>query len=167
MANKFTRGASIPGSAPEPLPEDMRFEHSDVNTGGTLLAGLSVLVGIWIIVGLLYFYFAWLAHERAISSPPPLPVEAHVNPLPPEPRLQSSPRKDLKAMRAREDWELNHYYWIDQDKGAVAIPIERAMQILAQRGIPQQKAPANLQLSVPEAGTRQTGFEGKVEPEPQ
>jgi hypothetical protein len=69
-------------------------------------------------------------------------------------------------MRAHEDWELNHYSWIDKQKGSVAIPIERAIQILAQRGIAPQKAPANLQLSVPQAGTRLTGFEGKVEPEP-
>jgi hypothetical protein len=86
--------------------------------------------------------------------------------MPPEPRLQESPRQDLKAMRAQEDWELNHYFWMDKNKGTVAIPIERAMEILAQRGIPPQKQPPGLVLSQPQAGTRQTGFEGKVEPEP-
>jgi hypothetical protein len=80
--------------------------------------------------------------------------------------LQESPRLDLKAMRAREDWELNHYSWVDKANGKVAIPIERAMQLLVQRGIPPQKTPPNVALSVPQAGTRETGFEGKVEPEP-
>ncbi len=166
MANNVTRGVGLSEPAPEPRREDIGFEHSDVNTRGTLITVISVLVGVWIFSALVYACFALLAHERAISSPPPLPIEAHGNPMPPEPRLQSSPRQDLKTMRAHEDWELNHYYWIDKDKGTVAIPIERAMAILAQRGIPPQKAPANLQLSVPQAGTRQTGFEGKVEPEP-
>jgi hypothetical protein len=69
-------------------------------------------------------------------------------------------------MRAREDWTLNHYSWIDKPGGIVAIPIDRAIQIVAQRGIPPQKAPANLKLSQPQAGTRLTGFEGKTEPEP-
>jgi hypothetical protein len=69
-------------------------------------------------------------------------------------------------MRAREDWELSHYYWIDKAKGEVAIPIERAMAILAARGVPPQKQPPGLELSQPEAGTRETGFEGKVAPEP-
>jgi hypothetical protein len=55
---------------------------------------------------------------------------------------------------------------VDKQKGIVALPIDRAIQIVAQRGIPPQKAPANLQLSQPQAGTRLTGFEGKVEPEP-
>jgi hypothetical protein len=86
--------------------------------------------------------------------------------MPPEPRLQQSPSRDLKAMRAREDWQLNHYSWVDPAKGLVSIPIERAIEIVAQRGIPPQTAPANLKLSQPAAGTRLTGFEGKVEPEP-
>jgi hypothetical protein len=152
--------------ADEPRHDTIHFEHSDLDARGTLITGIGVLVGMWIIVALLYFYFAFLAHERAKTSPPPLPIELHGNPMPPEPRLQESPRQDLKAMRAREDWDLNHYVWVDKANGKVAIPIERAMQLLAQQGIPPQKTPPNLALSVPQAGTRETGFEGKVEPEP-
>lgn len=157
MANEPVRG--------EPQHDDTRFEKSDFNTRGAFIAGVSVLVGIWIISALIYFYFAYLAHHRAAVSPPPLPAELHGNPIPPQPRLQQSPRQDLKAMRAREDWELNHYFWVDKPKGTVAIPIERAMDILAARGIPPQKRPPNLVLSQPQAGTRETGFERKAEPE--
>ncbi len=152
--------------ANEPRHQDIHFEKSDLNARGVFITGVCVLVGMWIIVALIHFYFAYLEHHRAEVSPPPLPVELHGNPMPPEPRLQESPRQDLKAMRAREDWQLNHYFWVDKTKGMVAIPIERAMGIIAQRGIPPQKQPANLVLSQPQAGTRQTGFEGKVEPEP-
>lgn len=146
--------------------EENDFEASDIDARHTFITGISVLVGIWVVICLLYFVFTFLARHRAEVSPPPLPIEAHGNPLPPEPRLQPSPHKDLKAMRAREDWELNHYFWVDEAKGSIAIPIERAMQIVAARGIPPQKQPPNLVLSQPQAGTRQTGFEGKVEPEP-
>lgn len=146
--------------------EETRFEPSDINPRGTLITGIALLVGMWIIVSLLYFLFAYLIHHEAAVSPPPLPIEAHGNPMLPYPRLQSSPAKDLKTLRTREDWELNHYFWIDKSKGIVAIPIQRAMDILVARGIPPQKQPPNLVLSQPQAGTRQTGFEGKVEPEP-
>jgi len=151
----------------KPGNEEIDFEASDIDARHTFITGVSALIGIWVVIALVYFLFTYLAHERAISSPPPLPIEARGNPMPPEPRLQESPRRDLKAMRAREDWELNHYFWVDQKKGTVAIPIERAMDILAARGIPPQKQAPNLVLSQPEAGTRQTGFEGKVAPEPQ
>lgn len=151
----------------KPGNEEIDFEASDIDARHTFITGVSVLIGISVVIALVYFLFTYLAHERSISSPPPLPIEAHGNPMPPEPRLQASPYKDLKAMRTRENWELSHYFWVDKVKGTVAIPIERAMDILATRGIPPQKQPSNLVLSQPEAGTRQTGFEGKVEPEPQ
>lgn len=158
MANKIT--------AEEPRHEDVQFEHTDWNPRVTISIIVGVLVGVWITTALVYMYFAYLAHNRAESSPPPLPIEAHGNPPPPEPRIQQSPRQDLKAMRATEDWKLNHYSWVDKQKGVVAIPITRAMEIIAQRGIPPQKQRPGLVLSQPQAGTRLTGFEGKVEPEP-
>jgi hypothetical protein len=168
--------ASAAGAAPasppvgaregEALNHDVDYERSDIDARGTFITGASWLIGVWVFVGLIYFLFAHFAHERAINSPPPLPIEAHGNPLPPEPRLQAAPRKDLQRLRERANWELGHYYWVDKSKGKVAIPIERAMDILAARGIPPQKQPPNLVLSQPEAGTRQTGFEGKVAPEP-
>lgn len=151
---------------PELRNEEIDFEGSDIDVRHTFITAVSVLIGIWVVIALVYFLFTYLAHARAISSPPPLPIQAHGNPMPPEPRLQPSPYKDLKAMRAREDWELTHYFWVDHAKGTVAIPIERAIDMLATRGIPPQKQAANLVLSQPQAGTRETGFEGKVAPEP-
>jgi hypothetical protein len=150
----------------EPRNQDVHFERTDwsIRISGSIIVG--TLLGVWIISGFVYLYFAYLAHNRAVSSPSPLPIEVRSNPMPPEPRLQASPREDLKAMRTREDWTLTHYSWIDKQKGIVEIPINSAIQIVAQRGIPPQKQPANLVLSQPQAGTRLTGFEGKVEPEP-
>ncbi len=152
--------------ASEPRHEDIHFERTDIFARGVLITGISVLGGLWVIFGVVYLCFLLLAHHRAEVSPPPLPIEAHGNPMPPEPRLQESPRQDLKAMRKSEDWQLTHYSWVDKSKGIVAIPIERAIDILAQQGIPPQPKPPNVVLSQPQAGTRLTGFEGKVEPEP-
>jgi len=146
--------------------ERIRFEHSDINARGTFLTGIGVLVGTWISVGIIFLIFTWLAHRSARLSAPPLPLAIHGQPLPPEPRLQTSPHEDLKAYLARENWELTHYHWVDKDKGIAAIPIEDAIRIVAQRGIPPQKTPPNPTLTPPQEGTRSTGFEGKVEPEP-
>ena len=56
--------------------------------------------------------------------------------LPPMPRLQSAPITDLKDMRAAEEQILNGYGWVDQANGVVRIPIDRAIDLLAQRGLP-------------------------------
>lgn len=151
---------------PEPIHPDVLFEHSDISAKGVVITGICVLGGTWIIVCLTYFYFHFLADHRAKVSPPPLAIAAHGDPIPPAPRIQASPRQDLLQFRAYEDSVLNHYAWVDKRKQVVRIPIERAMEIIAQKGIPPQKAPASLQLFEPRAGTRLTGFEGKVEPEP-
>jgi hypothetical protein len=55
------------------------------------------------------------------------------------PRLQSAPIGDLKDMKAAEDKILNGYGWIDQQHGLVRIPIDRAIDLLAQRGLPARQ----------------------------
>ena len=142
------------------------FEQSDIHARSVVLAGAGLLVAIWIIVVLLHFVFAFFANYRAQASPRPSPLAATQNLQPLAPLLQVSPRMDLKDLRAYEDWKLDHYSWADRQNGIVEIPIDRAMEIIAARGIPPQKTPADLKLSPPTAGTRRTGFEGKVEPEP-
>jgi hypothetical protein len=54
----------------------------------------------------------------------------------PKPNLELDPHTDLVALRRREDSELESYGWIDRKSGMVRIPIDRAMDLLAQRGLP-------------------------------
>jgi len=60
---------------------------------------------------------------------------------PPEPRLQGQPVKDLAEMRGEEDEALTTYGWVDPAAGVVRIPIERAMDLVIERGLPA-RAPA-------------------------
>src|SRR5580700_9830606 len=54
----------------------------------------------------------------------------------PTPRLQADDgNEDLVNLHAREDLLLDHYSWVDQSQGKVRIPIERAMELIAQRGL--------------------------------
>lgn len=55
----------------------------------------------------------------------------------PTPQLQMDDgNQDLADLHAREDLLLDHYTWVNQQQGAVRIPIEQAMQLIAQRGLP-------------------------------
>jgi hypothetical protein len=58
----------------------------------------------------------------------------------PEPRLEVKPGGDLKTVRAQEDAILKSYGWVDADKGIVRIPIDRAIEIVAERGLPARAA---------------------------
>ncbi len=61
----------------------------------------------------------------------------------PTPRLQEDDgNQDIADLHEREDLLLDNYSWVDRSKGTVRIPIERAMELIAQRGLPvAQTAP--------------------------
>jgi hypothetical protein len=62
----------------------------------------------------------------------------------PTPRLQADDgNEDLVNLHAREDLLLDHYSWVDQSQGKVRIPIERAMELIAQRGLPVAAQPVS------------------------
>ena len=59
----------------------------------------------------------------------------------PAPRLLTDDgNQDVADLHLREDLLLNNYSWADQAQGKVRIPIERAMELLAARGLPVASA---------------------------
>jgi hypothetical protein len=61
----------------------------------------------------------------------------------PTPRLQTDDGyQEISDMHAKEDLLLDNYSWVDQGKGQVRIPIERAMELIAERGLPVAPAAA-------------------------
>ncbi len=116
----------------------LAHERSDVNVRGivTFAAGLFVIaVVVHVLVWWLFTYFAVRAERM---QPPPAPLAASRPQLPPEPRLQTAPLRDLQEMRAAEEAILHSYGWVDRQAGVVRIPIERAMQLLAERNLPSR-----------------------------
>jgi hypothetical protein len=60
----------------------------------------------------------------------------------PTPRLQGDDgNQDTADLHAREDLLLDNYSWVDRSKGTVRIPIDRAMELIAQRGLPVAQPP--------------------------
>ena len=109
-------------------------ETSDANIRDLIIfgVGLSLLVIAGLLVsGAVFHYF--VGHQGL--GPPASPFE-NVRMLPPEPRLQVAAPKDLEQYKAAQDEILNNYGWVDQQAGIVRIPIDRAMDILLQRGLP-------------------------------
>lgn len=70
----------------------------------------------------------------------PLSTLADPQQLPPAPRLQVSPGQDLQQMRQTESAILNTYRWVDKNAGIVGMPVEQAIKILAERGLPASGA---------------------------
>ena len=98
--------------------------------------GLFVLliVAFWAMRGL----FNYFRTEQTLG--PPASPFADTRPLPPAPRLQVAPARDWHQLHASENEILDSYTWVDRQAGIVRIPINRAMDLLAERGLPARSA---------------------------
>jgi hypothetical protein len=131
-------GKPVSGT-PVPPSLEQGYEHSDVPIRplGMFIAILAA--SLVVIIGIVAALFWMFEGEAAETDPPPLPL-AEENPTTPGPLLQVSPREDLDDMRERERQQLSTPAWVDRDRGVARIPIERAMAITAERGLPNWPA---------------------------
>jgi hypothetical protein len=94
--------------------------------------GLVILVmAVGVAVGGLFSLFK--RQYASASAPSQITTPAR---FPPAPRLQTSPSSDLRQFLDAENAKLNSYGWMDKSAGVIRIPIDRAMDLLAQRGLP-------------------------------
>jgi hypothetical protein len=94
---------------------------------------VTVIVCALVVIGLYKYLDEREQSEKAGRYPLAAGI---VRPLPPPPRLQTYPFDDIKALRREENKLLEHYAWVDQKAGVVRIPIERAMEVLVEKGLP-------------------------------
>lgn len=63
-------------------------------------------------------------------------IEGEIKENFPQPRLETDERTEINDFRVGEEDKLNSYGWVDQNAGVVRIPIDRAIDLIAQRGLP-------------------------------
>jgi hypothetical protein len=123
-------------------------ESSDVSIRGVLIFVGTLLVTALVIHFALYF-MEWHFKNRELrrkgpgAQPQVRSSVARALPAFPEPRLQVSPPADLDTFRAREEEALASYGWVNKSSGIVRVPIQRAMEIIAQKGLPPADTNAN------------------------
>jgi hypothetical protein len=130
----------------ETSPE-MEFEHQDLSPHGVygFLTGLAV--GVILVSFILWgLYHIMEGYERS-HQPPQNPLVQAAAPEAaqtlaetiqkfPQPRLEKNERLEINDFLLKEEDTLDSYGWVDQKAGVVRIPIERAMQLIAQQGLP-------------------------------
>jgi hypothetical protein len=110
-------------------------EHREANLSIIIWGAVGLVIATVIIMVLIWGMFNILkTTDQAESAEQQVSPLAIPGQLPPEPRLQVRPYEELQVLRAHEDDVLTHYGWQDQKNGIVHIPIDKAMDIVAQRG---------------------------------
>jgi len=150
------------------------YERRDVGVAGVVyfLAGLALSIGVaFFIVDGVYHY---LDKRFEAQQPPVSPLVTNApedtRHLPPEyrtdaesrdyekyleknfpmPQLETDERTELNKIRLREEDTLSTYDYVDKNAGTVRIPIDRAMDLLVQRGLPVRAQSGNMTASTEE-----------------
>jgi len=142
---------------PEAIDASQGYERSDVRVTGIVvfLTALSIFVAV---AGLLAWGMGKLINAHLNKEDGPntkwtrsvdvrqlgnLPTNpelqrkmAELTQTFPTPRVQTDDgNQDVADLHQREDLLLEHYSWVDRSQGKVRIPIERAMELVAERGL--------------------------------
>jgi len=144
--------------APEKVDASLGYERSDVGVTGILV--FVVALTIFVVVGGVLCYgigkvinarmnkedgpnskWTKTVDVRQLGNLPSNPElqnkMAEITQTFPTPRVQSDDgNQDVADLHTREDLLLSNYTWVDESKGTIRIPIERAMELIAQRGLP-------------------------------
>jgi hypothetical protein len=116
-------------------------EHTDADSRSITQFGIALTFFLIVSQLVLWWVFSSFSKQQQRLSPPvPSIIRTQAPKEPPEPRLQANPQSDMRQMLQEENEILNHYGWVDPDRGIVRLPVERALDIVAQKGLPQFKA---------------------------
>ncbi|MCC6456967.1 MAG: hypothetical protein IT328_18570 [Caldilineaceae bacterium] len=123
------------------------YERDDVNVRAILWFAGGLLV-VLIIVQVLLFWMVRSWSGRPLSIEPQL-APSNATPVPVQgPGLDANPEAELDTLLGGEAERLNGYGWIDREGGVVRIPIERAMSLLVEQGLPASEGePPNFELA--------------------
>lgn len=127
--------------------EEVEFEREDLGARPILIFLVGLVIGCVLVAlvlkGLYGYLNAYENRHQSVQSPLVQQTTADTRTVEPgdiakfpQPQLENNETIDIDKFRLREAQTLNSYGWVDQDAGVVRIPIDRAMELVAQRGLP-------------------------------
>ncbi len=142
-----------------PNPPDAKYEHSDIDPGlgyrFAIWLVVAMLLGVAIVYGSFWFFEGrQAAVDQRVQQ---YPLAMGQSPEPPSPRLQTQPFKDIYLLRQGENERLGSYGWVDKEAGVTHIPVDRAMEVMIERGIPARaESPAGFNQVVQDSSGGRT-----------
>ncbi len=103
------------------------------------LTGVALGIGVAIVLVLVYGIFQYLAHHQIVITPANPLAETDRQQFPPTPRIEEHPSMEVNELHLQEDRVLSTYGWTDKKAGIVRIPVDRAMELVLERGLPTRK----------------------------
>jgi hypothetical protein len=121
-----------------PTPPGAQYEHTDIDVSIGYNFAVWLLVAFVLSLGIVYGVF-WLFEGQQVQSDAAaqqFPLAVGQEKDPPAPRLQTQPFKDIYLLKQGHNERLNSYGWADKANGIVHIPIDHAIELTLQHGLP-------------------------------
>lgn len=132
------------------------YEHGDADVFTVSKYAIALGFGILIAASAMWGLFSWF-ESRQNEEQTKLPasvIESRKSQAPPEPRLQATPKLDLKEFLQSEEEALNSYHWLDATHTTARVPIDQAIAMMAKRGLPSRSLRAGGEYGLDEEGYR-------------
>lgn len=125
--------------------EDLRAGHelSDMWTAAVVAFAISLLTALALALIAVTAFMFWRAGPPVVLAPAGVLEPQPAGGPTAEPRLETAPGQTLAALKPIEQERLNTYAWINRSAGTVRIPIDRAIDLLVERGLPSAPPAAN------------------------
>ncbi|MGB2605175.1 MAG: hypothetical protein WBC78_16375 [Candidatus Sulfotelmatobacter sp.] len=129
-------------------PSHGDYERQDLAPSGILYFLVTLAVATILCMFGLRGLYAYLDHREKAGQPAVNPLitnvpadTRHIAPGYPQtafpsPKLEEDERGQLNGILQNEEKTLYSYGWVDEKAGTIRIPIERAMDLIVERGLP-------------------------------
>ena len=123
-----------------PTPPGAKHEHTDIDPAVGYKFALWLTVAMVLSFGIVYGTFKFFDSQESAANTAAqrFPLAAGVTRPMPTPSLQTQPFRDVYLLRDEEAKKLQSYGWVDQEGGVARIPIDKAMEVMMQRGFPSR-----------------------------
>lgn len=127
-----------------PTPPGAKYEHTDIDPAIGYKFATWLTVAMVLSFGIVYGAFRFFdSQARTANENLRYPMAAGLTRPVPTPSLQTQPFKDIYMLREDEAKKLQSYGWVDQDGGVVRIPVDRAMEVMLERGFSSRPGAAD------------------------
>jgi len=133
--------------------EHQHHDHQEPESSSIKAKPVLVFLGVLAVATAFVFVLIWgllraLDMRRDADTTPPasrVELPEGQRKLPPEPRLQGAPGPDGPSLLPLDDWrvykemtdkQVASYGWVDESAGIARVPIERAKELVVERGLP-------------------------------
>jgi hypothetical protein len=133
-ARSMTSEQSVQPTHPTNPDRSLGYEGRDADVPVITWALIGFAIVGFVGTAILWFGFNFLASY--FTPPAPTSPLETIRQTPPGPVLQTRPAVDEQRFLASQQEFLSQYAWVNQQAGVVRIPIDQAMQLTLQRGLP-------------------------------